>query len=467
MTKRLHDSDMAPAAKRFCRAGFSNPFGFQTTACFDVVRRPGPIGETTRLTNNVVTSFRNDKPVFTRPKQIFSVNKVDGIYVHTREHKSPILKAQCHTEHTLSVYRMAYDIYQMLLRKPRVKLVEREAAHANEISLQGARKLNRPAHSAVWVHAKYLDQNVVLKTTTRLSTMYSYIIEAVIHERIMRRSPMYVPKLIRVAFESRPSKEDRLVICSEELRSHKSVFNWLMELRGSNTNFRLWKMLRMVCKSLDNVQRVSKFTHRDCHCNNVYYDETSRKEKIKFIDFDWSTIDVGKIVSVPQYLYDTTRPKYGQNKSVDVCVFMRTLGNAIRKIIQKEQELREATEFTPATMKAYRYIMENGSPVRKFYDHIWKPLMARYEKESRIVLNKNAGDSVAVALFKLNRGPDKSFGHEHGIRNLDMVAKAKRALGRKADGGKIFDYRMAHYEYPCMTPKLVIAFLDENREKMY
>jgi hypothetical protein len=468
MPKRRFASHPASRTKKFRRVDWQSPLGFDARSCFDVICRPGPIGTTTHLINNVVTSFREHDPVFAKPNEVFTVDHIDGIYVRTLERESPLLKAQCHTAHTMSTYRLAYEICQILLHKPRVMLVDREADGEHEISIKGATQLKRPSHSAFWVHAMHQQQHVVLKTTTRLSTMYSYIIEAVIHEQFMRRSPSYVPKLIRVAFEEKKKgAKDRLVICSEELKTHKSVYHWLMTLRGNNANFRLWKMLRVVCKSLENVQRVARFTHRDCHCNNVYYDESNRSESVKFIDFDWSSIDVGKVISVPQYLYDTSRPAYGQNRSVDLCVFMRTLGRAIRNVIEQEKKLLRATQFTAKTMAAYNYLVKCGSPVQKFYNHIWEPLMVRYETDSRIVLNRLQEDPVAIDLFKLNRGPNKEFGHEYGIRNLDAIAKAKRAKGRKADGGKIFDYRMAHFEYTSMTPREVLKFLDQNRTKVY
>ena len=173
MPKRRFASHPASRAKRFRRVDWQSPLGFDARSCFDVICRPGPIGTTTHLINNVVTSFREHDPVFAKPDEVFTVDHIDGIYVRTLERESPLLKAQCHTAHTMSTYRLAYEICQILLHKPRVMLVDREADGEHEISIKGATQLKRPSHSAFWVHAMHQQQHVVLKTTTRLSTMYS------------------------------------------------------------------------------------------------------------------------------------------------------------------------------------------------------------------------------------------------------------------------------------------------------
>lgn len=181
------------------------------------------------------------------------------------------------------------------------------------------------------------------------------------------------------------------------------------------------------------IQERAHFTHRDCHTGNVYYDERNRR--IQFIDFDWSCIRwryvrfdpethqhsaKNKIISVPRHLYDTTRAEYGKNHSVDMCRFMRCLGEQLGR-------------------------------AGRFKEHIWEPIMKRYEDECRdLLLKKSAGydgvsgDTAALQLYSM--GYDKQtrrYSHATGCRNYD----------------KEFDYYMGYYEWPCMTPGAIHEFL--------
>ena len=476
MSKRSSPSSSsnAPAAKRFRLSVARSPFGFDTGVVSSSIHRPVPPGKLTHVITNAIHGFRNNNfcdPLFSRPNDIFHVKEVDGMFVKVKESKEPLVKAQCHTPHTLSITKMACDLYETLLRKPRVNLVKRKPTNPSEIDISSAMHINRHKdENSVWIGAQYDSDSVVLKTTTQRDTMYSYLIEAVIHERLMRACPTYVPRLIKVAFETkRPGAKDRLVICSQQLKKHVSVFNWAKKLRGRQTNFRLWKMLKYVCICLNNVQQRAKFTHRDCHCNNVYYDEGNKRECVKFIDFDWSSIRTtnDSVIAKPRYLYDSDRKCYGKNRSVDLCIFMRTLGNTLGEIMKNEHEILHADTFTKDTIAQHRDLVENGSKVKKFVDFIWKPLMLRYEVESKTILQKNLSSRCAQQLYKMNLMPNKKFSHMHAIQSLETKAQKLRKSGKKADGGLIFDYRMGHYEYACMTPDQIIEFLDEHREKMF
>ena len=158
---------------------------------------------------------------------------------------------------------------------------------------------------------------------------------------------------------------------------------------------------------------------------NVYYNEQTRQ--IQFIDFDWSCIWSGRqVVAVPRFLYDTTRAAYGRNRSVDMCIFMRCLGNQIKR-------------------------------APSFVNRIWLPLMRRYEKESGERLLKKAagyegvsGEVAAIQLYKMGvhtaKGEPSKYSHKTGYRKY----------------GQEFDYIMGYYEWPCMTPHAILLFLREH-----
>ena len=173
------------------------------------------------------------------------------------------------------------------------------------------------------------------------------------------------------------------------------------------------------------------------------------------------------MLALPRYLYDTDRASYGKNRSVDVCVFMRTLGNTLGEILKQEAKLRSARTFTSATSAAHRELNRYGSKVQKFVDLIWQPLMDQYEIDSRSVLQSHLMDRNAQQLFKLNRTKKGKFSHMHAIASLESNAVERRKKGRKSDGGLIFDYRMGHYEYQSMTPGKIIEFLNKHRSKMF
>jgi len=174
-----------------------------------------------------------------------------------------------------------------------------------------------------------------------------------------------------------------------------------------------------------------------------------------------------KVLALPRYLYDTDRASYGKNRSVDLCVFLRTLGNTLGEILKQEGKLRSTRTFTSATSAAHRELNQTGSKVKKFIDFIWQPLMKKYEIDSRSVLQTHLMDRNAQQLIKLNRATNGKFSHMHAIASLESKAMERRKKGRKSDGGLIFDYRMGHYEYQSMTPGRVIDFLNQHRSKMF
>ncbi|MDA7838853.1 ecdysteroid 22-kinase family protein [bacterium] len=455
---RVHFASQG-STKRSRKQCFKSPFGFNVTAYSNLIVKPCPLGAVTHQLTNTILRFRDGEPAFSEPNKVFEVDKVEGLYVRLKGVSERILVSSCHTNHTVSIYKLAHEILAILHSRPRVRLVKGQRANPLEVDMRTAIATER-GHSEeqVWLNARFEGKTVVLKTTTKLDSMLRYVLEAMIHETIMRRRPCYVPMLHFVAFEQvARGEKNRLILCSEQLR-RKSVFSWIHSMRSfhprkDDLNVRLWKMLNRVCQCLRTLQESVSFSHRDCHCNNVYYDDDNRRpDHVKFIDFDWSSILFnGQRLSVPRHLFDSARPKYAKNKSIDLCIFLRTIGPALRKPVS----LQSKTQFTEKDMVDIRKWDEFECRTEMFYNNIWKPLMKRYERETEAFLRAEAKDStVAMQLFKLNLGPKRTFGHIHGLRNL---------IKKNPKQGVELDYRLGYYEWSSMTPRAILNFLDTHR----
>jgi len=341
----------------------------------------------------------------------------NGLYVHLEGSAKPIYISGMQTPHTISLYKMAHRIRTALLQQPSVVMKEENCWKFKEVDIRGALRQKRHAETnVIWLNAEHQQQKVVLKTTTSPSMQLTYIIEAVIHRVVSERAPHYLPRLHFVGFQG-----DSLVVCSEQLQiSSVSTFVGTLSQMRQNPNILVWHMVRAACLAIRQVQRQAHFTHRDCHLSNVYYD--ARNNVIKFIDFDWSCVQVnGKIISVPRFLYDTTRPQYGHNQSVDCCVFFRTLGLA----------MKNCTDFRT---------------------QIYDPIMTRYELESKIFLKTQfaSGDAAALQLYKMstvNKKTKGEFAHKYGVERFKTN----------------FEYHMGYYTWSCMTPDALLSFLEQYK----
>lgn len=445
-----------PSKRRVLRD--NDAFGFHTTPCLDLLVKPCAIKSFTHRLDNVILRFENGQPIYNHPNKKIEIQTLpNSLYVSYKKTSERILKSSCHTPHTESLFKMAHELLRILHRRQRIRFVRHDTRHDFEVDMRHAHSSERGhAEDKVWLNAKYRGQTVILKTTTKIGSMLRYVIEAMIHQHMQRHCSSYVPTLFFVGFQSvNKGQRDRFVLCSSQLK-RASVFSWVRSLRTlrvqSNVSVKLWKMLKRVCHCLMNLQQHVQFTHRDCHCNNVYYDDADNKpDHVKFIDFDWSSIMIGDhVVSVPRYLFDTTRASYAKNRSVDLCIFMRTLGPLLQtpERVKRSGRRSDLSEWMTFERKTNR-----------FYKHIWKPLMQRYERESEIILKRNiAQTKVAMQLYKMNLGPDKTFGHAHGLLNL-----AKTNVKQVGE----FDYRMGYFEWPCMTPTSVLAFLDSHKHYLY
>jgi serine/threonine protein kinase len=194
--------------------------------------------------------------------------------------------------------------------------------------------------------------------------------------------------------------------------------------REQDQSAALKSMLIGVCTALETVQR-SGFTHRDLHTSNIFWDHKTKR--VTFIDFDWSCIVVrGKKISIPRFLYDTTRKSYGCNKSVDLCIFMRNLVTTI------------------ANQAALRKINLFGNEVKK--------IMVNYQAECKQMLCRDFdNDQEKHAAFQLYKSCTEDgtiyseYKHRFGIQRLTDSIE--------------FEYRQGYFEWKSMTPSNVKFFL--------
>ena len=393
-----------------------DPFGFNISQHIEVITPPSELPSTVYQINNYITGFTADgNPTYQRPEKKWTMERTNGLYVYFEGNEKPIYISGMHTPHTISLYKMAHKIRTALRRQSPVFLKEESCWKFKDVDIRGALRQKRHKETnVIWLNAEHQGQKVVLKTTTSPSMQLTYIIEAVIHRLVAKNSPKYLPRLHFIGF-----KGDSLIVCSEQLQI-SSISAFMGTLPRQNPNILVWHMVHAACLAIGEVQRQAHFTHRDCHLSNMYYD--ARNQIVKFIDFDWSCVQWNnKIISVPRFLYDTTRPQYGQNRSVDCCVFFRTLGLALK-----------------------------NCPV--FRTQIYDPIMTRYELKSKIFLKEQFAnnDTAALQLYKMSTKNGKisgKYAHKYGI-------------GRYKTN---FEYHMGYYTWECMTPGAILRVLEQNK----
>ena len=386
-----------------------DPFGFELGPYLRMIKGGCEMGSKTHHISNCIVGFDKGQPVFQEKGQRMSVVSTVGRYAYLNRvgdgGKRPI--SELHTSHTVSLYAVAAQIRKRIRAMKSVRLRDSESDGFKCVDMRKAtHQKRRSEKNLVWMNARYLSRIVVLKTTTDPATQLKYILEAVIHNHVVNLCPQYLPKLHFVGFAA----GGRLVVCSEQLTS-LPVTN-LVRSVVSDRNRVLEYLVKDVCLMLRTMQKKARFTHRDCHVSNVYYNV--EKRKVQLIDFDWSCVRLKSgPLSVPRYLYDTTREEYGQNQSVDLCVFLRTLGPRL----------------------------PDG-----FYYNWYAPLMERYEKQSAEVLRKKSkSEAAAIQLYKMSSA-DKTmrgkYSHRNGLERFP----------------KVFEYAMGYYEWECMTPDAVLQF---------
>lgn len=393
-------------------------FGFDVTTYFGEISQNYTFPRIVRnLANRIVSVNAEGQCIYKHPNKFWETETINGIFATFKGCSKKIFISGMHTKHTESLYKMAFKIRNALREQPSVHLIKKPSLNFRDVDISGATKQQRRNSSnVIYLGAIHDGRTVVLKTTTDPGMQLVYILDAIIHEHVSKTSPNYVAKLHFVGFAG-----DALIVCSDQMTSEVSIVSFMGTLKQRyRPDIAVYTMVHSFCLAIRKLQRFSNFTHRDCHTNNVYYD--SRRKITKFIDFDWSCVKIGSNrVSVPRHLYDTTRPEYGTNKSVDCCVFFRTLGYSLR-----------------------------DCPV--FKKKIYDPLMRRYEVDSREMLKRKmqTGDVAALQIFKMstiNGKADGRFAHRYGI------AKHKES----------YDYIMGYYTYTSMTPNFILRFLQDNK----
>lgn len=422
MSKRKYTKTSSIVSKRY-KETLPHPFGFDITHIIAKICHKSTLGKVSHHISNYIKYFNKyNEPVFKNPHKVWKVEEISGIYTRLENQTKRIFISGMHNRHTVSLYNVAHVIRDELRKNNLVQFRKEATTRFKHVDISKAREKKNKNKSIMWLNAYHKGIKVVLKTTTSVSLQLSYIIEAIIHHmaasRINQQGRKYIPPIHFIGF----GPENRLIVCSEQLQI-PSVTDFLYGLKtrkiNVNPNISIFKMVRSVCLAIRRLQISSQFTHRDCHISNVYYDY--RFNKIQFIDFDWSAIRwQDKIISVPRHLYDTTRPGYGHNKSVDCCVFLRTLGPTLK-------------------------IAPNFKKI------IYDPLMERYEKESAIFLKQRSeNDTAAMQIYRLSTKEGKLRGeykHKYGIKKYENR----------------FDYHMGYYTWECMTPEAILQFLDEKK----
>lgn len=404
------------------------PFGFDLTPYYDIISQEYQLPKTTHHLSNYIKTFdESGTPTWTHPRKVWTTEKIRGIYAIFKGERREIVISGMHTKHTESLYMMAHELKKAIKRQPEAVITKKASFKFKDVDISRAIKQQRHKDTNIlYLGAIHQGDFVVLKTTTDPAMQLKYILDAVIHAHLWRTSPKYVSKLHFVAFRG-----DSLVVCSGQMMEEKSVCSFMNTIRQRYQPDKLvYIMVQSFCLAMRRMQIQSELTHRDCHTANVYYD--SKRKITKLIDFDWSCVRIGdKIISVPRYLYDTTRPQYGRNKSVDCCIFFRTLGHSLEK---KDRRSGNVTCSVPI-----------------FKQKIYDPLMRRYEIDSREILKRKASqDKAAIQLYKLSTLDGKTSGryaHRYGIA---------RHKGN-------FDYMMGYYTYTSMTPDFILRFLRDNK----
>ena len=432
MSKFVSHRDRPKKRRRFqtnVTKPMPDPFGFDIAPYLRTVSENYSFPQSSHRLSNYIMGFdARGVAQYANPSKVWETESLNGLFVNFGGDNLKVFISGMHTHHTESLYRMAHSIKSALRTRPQCLLSKKVSTTFKQVDISRAMKQKRHKNANVlYMNAIHCGDWVVLKTTTDPAMQLKYIIDAVIHNHIQKTTGTYVTRLHFVAFQG-----DALVVASGQMKE-PSVHSFVNTLHQKYRPDRLvYTMVESFCLAIRKLQRKSRFTHRDCHTSNVYYDMA--KKRTRFIDFDWSCIrctvqenDRGmivqkhKIVSVPRFLYDTTRPQYGNNRSVDCAVFFRTLGPSL-----------------------------DHCPV--FKEKIYDPIMRRYEVDSREILKRKIkqGDVAALQLYKMstiNGKPTGRFAHHYGI------------MRQKEN----FDYTMGYYTYTSMTPDMILSFLREHK----
>ena len=417
-------------------------FGFDAVDHLSIVSTERGIVSNAFSLLNTVLGDNCLQPDFKHPLYLFPTDGYKGMYmpVQTIENGSPdegkeatpMLIAEFHNIHTQSLFCLANRLLARISSQPDVKFQKNCQEDSQfktvytERSLTPDGESGDAGQSSVLTNCKHMGARVVLKKAKSLRDQQRTVLEALIHLNVEHKHPGFVPKLHFIGVTA----DKTLVVCSEEVSS-PSVYDFVTKMLPDTEqakNRALQTMMSSVCRALIAVQK-SNFTHRDLHTSNVFYD--NHNDKITFIDFDWSCISIaGKNVSVPRFLYDTSRESYGCNKSVDTCIFIRNLVNAM----MSTTALRQLSFFKTTLLT----IMEN------------------YENECKLMLcRKFASEKEKDAAFQLYRSSTED-------ETIYTEYEHNYALRRLGDDAVEFEYRQGYFEWKSMVPENVLHFIQNG-----
>ena len=386
-----------------------------------------------------IKSFDGSKPIYKCPFRSYLTEGNSGMYMpnqlvdtgdkspHDNE-DTPMVDSQTtlisdfHNTHTESLLCMADELLSKLRMEPSINY-QTDGTEVSQFKTvhTGNSSTSPGGQSSVLTNCKHMGANVIVKKAISRKDQLRTVLEAVVHLYVEHKHPGFVPKLHFVGFDS----DNNLAVCSEEVES-TSIHHYIMKTlpREQDQSAALKSMLIGVCTALETVQR-SEFTHRDLHTSNIFWDPKTKK--VTFIDFDWSCIVVsGKKISIPRFLYDTTRKSYGCNKSVDLCIFMRNVVTTI------------------ANQKSLRKLSLFGNEL--------KQIMGNYQAECKQMLCREFDNDqekhAAFQLYKTCTEDGTIYGaykHRFGIQRLTDSIE--------------FEYRQGYFEWKSMTPSNVKFFL--------
>lgn len=414
-------------------------FGFDVSDHLHLISDDMTLPPTVHSLMNTIETFDDSKPIYKHQFYLYSTTGTKGMYmpnqlVDTDDESShdnedtPMADSQTtlisdfHNTHTESLLCMADELISKLRMEPSVNYQNNGIEISQFKTVYTGNSSTSPGgQSSVLTNCKHMGANVIVKRAISKKDQLRTVLEAVVHLYIEHKHPEFVPKLHFIAFDS----DNNLVVCSEQVES-TSIHHYIMKTlpREQDQSAALKSMLIGVCTALETVQR-SEFTHRDLHTSNIFWDPKTKR--VTFIDFDWSCIVVrGKKISIPRFLYDTTRKSYGCNKSVDLCIFIRNLVTTI------------------ANQAALRKINLFGNEVKK--------IMVNYQAECKQMLCRDFdNDQERHAAFQMYKSCTEDgtiyseYKHRFGIQRLTDSIE--------------FEYRQGYFEWKSMTPSNVKFFL--------
>lgn len=388
------------------------PFGFPFLSILqDVYAKSELLDESHGLDNPVQGFDARGAPIFKYPEGKLDVVLEYGnrVQIMHRDRIKTVATAALHTPHTISLQKVAFVILQRLRKQPHVRW-DSDGSTFYDVKLTN--RLPIQSHHnrmELWLDARHCGHRVVLKTTKNPAYMLRYILEAVIQTLVFRQCPKDVPEPFMVGLTA----DQRLVVCSEQI----TIPAVTQMIRHAPSYADLLQMSQHFCEMILRIQSAG-CTHRDAHTSNVYVDPKTLQTRL--IDFDWAAIRWCEFtLSIPRHLYDSTREIYGRNRSVDCCIFFRSL----------------QTQMVGMT----------HPDIVRFKTNILTPIMQRYEDECRSTLS-NASDTVSQQLYRIASSTETirgEYAHANGLKRMFTD----------------FDYEMGYYEWKSMRPEVILKYL--------